>query len=104
MGLMLAGQESSLCRNIQTVSGAYTHSYPVGIKVLTLEVKCPGQEANHSSETSAEVKNAWSYISIPPYVCMAWYLIFILQLSSSKIIYDNLCLENCVSIHSLITT
>jgi hypothetical protein len=38
-------------------------------------VKRPGREADHSPQPSAEVKNAWSYISTPEYVFMAWYLI-----------------------------
>jgi hypothetical protein len=34
-------------------------------------VKRPGREADHSSQTSAEVKNTWIYTSTPPYVFMA---------------------------------
>jgi hypothetical protein len=34
-------------------------------------VKWPGREAGHSPPSSAEVKNAWSYTSIPPYVFTA---------------------------------
>jgi hypothetical protein len=30
------------------------------------ELKRPGREADHSPLSSAEVKNAWRYISIPP--------------------------------------
>jgi hypothetical protein len=33
---------------------------------LSLEVKRPGREADHSPPSSAEVKNAWGYTSIPP--------------------------------------
>jgi hypothetical protein len=33
---------------------------------LSLGIKLPGREANHSPPSSAEVKNAWSYISTPP--------------------------------------
>jgi hypothetical protein len=40
-----------------------------------LGAKPPGCEADHSSPSSAEVKNAWSYTSIPPYVFMVWCLI-----------------------------
>jgi hypothetical protein len=32
----------------------------------SLEVKWPGHEAGHSPQSSAEVKNAWSYTSTPP--------------------------------------
>jgi hypothetical protein len=41
--------------HIQWVAGA-----------LFLGVKRPGREADHSPPSSAEVKNAWSYTSIPP--------------------------------------
>jgi hypothetical protein len=33
---------------------------------LTLGIKRPGLEADHSPPSSAEVKNAWSYTSTPP--------------------------------------
>jgi hypothetical protein len=33
---------------------------------LSLGVKWPGREADHSPPTSADVKNAWSYTSAPP--------------------------------------
>jgi hypothetical protein len=42
---------------------------------LSLGVKRPGREAGHSPPPSAEVKNAWSYISTPQYVFMAWCLV-----------------------------
>jgi hypothetical protein len=35
-------------------------------EALYLEVKRPGREASHSTPSSAEVKNKWSYTSIPP--------------------------------------
>jgi hypothetical protein len=35
------------------------------------EVKQPGREADHSTPTSAEVKQTWVYTSTPPYVFMA---------------------------------
>jgi hypothetical protein len=34
--------------------------------VLSLGVKRPGSEADHSPPSSAEVKNAWSHTSTPP--------------------------------------
>jgi hypothetical protein len=37
-------------------------------------IKRSGREPDHSSPSGAEV-NTWSYISIPPYVLMAWYLV-----------------------------
>jgi hypothetical protein len=39
------------------------------------EVKRPGREADYSFPSSAAVKNAWSYISTPTYVFMAWHLV-----------------------------
>jgi hypothetical protein len=38
---------------------------------LSLGVKLPGREADHSPRTSAEVKKTWIYTSTPPYVFMA---------------------------------
>jgi hypothetical protein len=34
--------------------------------VLSLGLKLPEREADHSPPSSVEVKNAWSYTSIPP--------------------------------------
>jgi hypothetical protein len=42
---------------------------------LSLGVKRPGREADHSPPSSADVKNAWSYTSTPQYVFMAWCLV-----------------------------
>jgi hypothetical protein len=42
---------------------------------LSLGVKRPEREADHSPPSNAEVKNAWSYTSTPHYVFMAWYLV-----------------------------
>jgi hypothetical protein len=42
---------------------------------LSLGVKRLRREAGHSPLSSAEVKNAWSYISTPQYVFMAWCLV-----------------------------
>jgi hypothetical protein len=47
----------------------------VGSGVLSLGVKPPVCEADHSSPSNAEVKNAWNYTSTPPYVFMVWCLI-----------------------------
>jgi hypothetical protein len=38
---------------------------------LSLGVKRPGYETDHSLPSSAEVKNAWSYTSAPQYVFIA---------------------------------
>jgi len=35
----------------------------------------PGREIAHLPPSRADVKNAWNYTSIPPYILMAWCLI-----------------------------
>jgi hypothetical protein len=40
----------------------------------SLGLKRPGHEGDHSSPSSAEVNNAWSYISTPQYAFNAWCL------------------------------
>jgi len=40
--------------------------------VLSLEVKRPGRETDHSPPSSAEVNNVWRYNSTPQYAFMAW--------------------------------
>jgi hypothetical protein len=42
---------------------------------LSLGIKWPWREADHSPPSSAEVKNAWSCTSNPQYVFMAWCLV-----------------------------
>jgi hypothetical protein len=42
---------------------------------LSLGVKQPGHEADHSPPCSAEVKNVWHYTSTPQYIFMVWYLV-----------------------------
>jgi hypothetical protein len=44
----------------------------MGIRALSLGVKRPGLEIDHSAPSSAEVKNQWSYTSTPQYDFMAW--------------------------------
>jgi hypothetical protein len=39
---------------------------------LTLGLKRPGGEADHSPPSSAEVKNVYTYTSIPQYAFVAW--------------------------------
>jgi hypothetical protein len=41
-------------------------------EALSVEVKRPEREVDHSFPSSAEVKNAWSYTSTPQYALMAW--------------------------------
>jgi hypothetical protein len=53
--------------SLQNGSGAHPVSYPMGTGgALSLGVKRPGREADHSPPSSAEVKNAWNYTSTPP--------------------------------------
>jgi len=42
-----------------------------GCKCSVLGVKRPGHEADHSSPSSSEVKNAWAVPPLPQYVFMA---------------------------------
>jgi hypothetical protein len=47
-------------------------SYLMDTGVVTSGVKRLGRETNDSPPCIAEPKNAWSYTSTHPYVCMAW--------------------------------
>jgi hypothetical protein len=42
---------------------------------VSLGVKWPGREADHTPPSSAEVKNAWRYTYTPQYIFMAWCLV-----------------------------
>jgi hypothetical protein len=42
---------------------------------LSLGVKRPRREADHTPPSSTEVNNAWSYTSTPLYVYMEWCLV-----------------------------
>jgi hypothetical protein len=56
---------------------------------LSLEVKRPGCEADHSAPSNAEVNNEWSYTSISQYVSMAWC-----SVESTRILLNNFKLLN----------
>jgi hypothetical protein len=61
------GWEISLHHRVQTGSGAHPASYQIGTRGLFPGgVMRPGREVDHSPPSSAKVKNAWSYTSIPP--------------------------------------
>jgi hypothetical protein len=45
------------------------------LESLSLGVKRSGREADHSPPSSADVKNAWSYTSVPQYIFMVWCLV-----------------------------
>jgi hypothetical protein len=42
---------------------------------LSVGVKRPGREADHSPPSTAEVKTAWSYTATPQYALMTWCLV-----------------------------
>jgi hypothetical protein len=52
-------------QSLRACFGAHPASYPMGTRVLSLEVKLPGCEAHHLPSSHAKVKNEWSYMSIP---------------------------------------
>jgi hypothetical protein len=60
---------------VQTGSGAHPASYPRVPGALSSGVKRPGREADHSPPSSPEIKNAWSYTSIPQYVFMTRFVV-----------------------------
>jgi len=60
---------------------------------LPLEVKWSHHEAHHSSASQAKVKNAWSDISTPPFVLIAYTRPVLLSLSH---IYKMCSLQFCV--------
>jgi hypothetical protein len=58
---------------------------------LSLGVKRPGYEPDHTPPSSAEVKNEWSYTSTPQYVFMAWCLVK--HTDNFTLLYSNIYLE-----------
>jgi hypothetical protein len=46
----------SLCHHVQNGSGAHPAPYPMGTRALSLGVKRPGREADHSPPSSAKFK------------------------------------------------
>jgi hypothetical protein len=48
----------------------------LGTRFCFPEIKRLGSDPNHSPPSSAKVKNARSHISTPPYVFIAWWLIW----------------------------
>jgi hypothetical protein len=53
--------------------GSRIHQPPIQWEpgALSLVVKLPGREADHSPPSGAKVKNSWSYTSTPRYAFMA---------------------------------
>jgi hypothetical protein len=50
-------------------------SYPMGNGSLSMEVRRPRPEANHSPPSSAEVKNAWRYTSTDFSICRSAHVL-----------------------------
>jgi len=59
----------SLRHRVQTGSEDHPADYTVGTEALSLWVKRPGSETDHSRLSSAEVKNAWIYTTTLP-ICL----------------------------------
>jgi hypothetical protein len=65
--IMPVGARDFFLQNVQTGSGAHPVHYSIGTgSPPPWGVKWPGGEVNHSSPSSAEVKNEWSYTPVPP--------------------------------------
>jgi hypothetical protein len=56
----------SLCHCVQIGSGAHPASYPMDTRGFPTGVKRPEREADDSTPSIAQVKNAWSYTSTLP--------------------------------------
>jgi hypothetical protein len=65
--------------------------------VLSLGVKRPGREGDHSPPSSAEVKNAWSYTPTPQYTFMAWCSV---KAQRQLYLYLQLGSRECWEVHS----
>jgi hypothetical protein len=65
----------SLRHRVQTDAGAHPTSYEMVPGAFSQGVKQPGREVKNSPSSNSEVKNIWSYTSIPQYVFIAWCLI-----------------------------
>jgi hypothetical protein len=55
----------SLRHGVQTGSGAYPASYPVGIESSSPELSQPGRETDYPPACSVKTKNAFTYIFTP---------------------------------------
>jgi hypothetical protein len=66
------GWEFSFHHRVQTGSGAQPASYPMCTKGSFLGLKRLGREVDRSPQSSAEVKNEWSYTYTSHYAFMAW--------------------------------
>jgi len=62
----------SLPHRVETGSGTYPASYPMGTRGSFPGVKAAEREADHSPPSSTKVKNTWRYTVTPQYAFMAW--------------------------------
>jgi hypothetical protein len=69
------GKRNFLLSGVQTDTRAHPSCCPMGISDFIPGVNRQRRETDHPPPSSAEVKNMWSYISIPPYVFILWCLI-----------------------------
>jgi hypothetical protein len=69
------GKKFTLLYVVQTDPGVHPTSYPIGTGVSFPGDKAAEVEADHSPQTSAEVKKMWIYTSTPPYAFMEQCLI-----------------------------
>jgi hypothetical protein len=60
------GWEFFFHHRVQTGSGVHPSLYPMGNRGSFSVIKRPGREAEHSSPSNVEVKNAWNSTSAPP--------------------------------------
>jgi hypothetical protein len=70
-----ARPEFFLLHSVQIDSGVLQVSYSVSFRTFWSVSKRPGREVNQQFSPSAEIKNAWSCVSNPPYVFVAWSLV-----------------------------
>jgi hypothetical protein len=68
IGVPAGAGNFSLHHRVKTGSAAHPASYPLGAGSLSLGIKRPGREADHSLPSSSKVKNAWRYTSTPPII------------------------------------
>jgi hypothetical protein len=59
----------------------------MGTRSFSLGIKRPGREADHSSPSSAEVKNVWSYTSTPN--TPSWLCAQLKQRDNFNFYYNN---------------
>jgi hypothetical protein len=73
-----AGARYDFLRNVQSVPGTHSSSYPVSCRVYFPGVKWPGREVDSSRPSSAEGKNECSYTSAPyMYAFMSWTVTYL---------------------------